>query len=519
MLRIHCAWVLRWLAPLALAVVSVLCLPALAAHAESATPQELAIARLNELRAYAQVPPVQADATLQQAAEGHAAYFAVHGFTGHEQEPEQSGFSGATPGERMQAAGFAGKCTAESASSIGNDPVAAVEALVNSVYHRTIMLHPALNLVGYGQSAGGSVFNFGGCQAGPTDVNRLYIYPGAGQENVPIDFLPKTERPNPLRQVEGYVGSPISIGMSRWLDNSLTIENVEIFDQAGIRMRYFRVDDGSWAYFMTALPLGAGQTYTISVSGNAEGSEVGRFERTWSFTTQSAYLPATIRLRFTSGTPRLLAEYESEEIACYGQTTGQEATLLEDTVTLPCFDVLNESESYGGVPFLTEFRRVGGIAALGYPLTRAITYEGKPTQFFQKGVLQWQPATQSFNYLNVFDILTDKGFDTVLAVQYHIPPPLDSSPDDDLNWEQVIARRIAIMSPAPAIVSHVLGTPHWLDRYGLPTSIADYGNVVVVRAQRAAFQWWRVDTAFAKAGDVTVVNSGEIAKALGAFVQ
>ena len=65
----------------------------------------------------------------------------------------------------------------------------------------------------------------------------------------------------------------------------------------------------------------------------------------------------------------------------------------------------------------------------------------------------------------------------------------------------------------------MLRTPNWLDRYGLPTGIQDYGDVVVVRAQRAAFQWWRVDTPFANAGDVTVVNSGEIAKALEAFVR
>ena len=133
--------------------------------------------------------------------------------------------------------------------------------------------------------------------------------------------------------------------------------------------------------------------------------------------------------------------------------------------------------------------------------------------------MQWRPAAQSFTYLNVFDILSEKGFDPILAAQYLIPPPFDTSLDDGLNWDQVMARHIAIMAEVPAIAKHVLGTPNWLDRYGLPMSIQDYGDVVVVRAQRAAFQWWRIDTSFAKAGDVTVVNSGDIAKALGAFVR
>ena len=129
----------RWAAALVLAAVSALWAPVAPIHAAGANPQEQAIARLNELRAHAQSPPVQADSALQQAAEAHAAYYAVNGFTGHQQDPLKSGFTGTTPADRMQAAGFAGKCSGESASSIGDDPVAAVDALVNSVYHRTVM--------------------------------------------------------------------------------------------------------------------------------------------------------------------------------------------------------------------------------------------------------------------------------------------------------------------------------------------------------------------------------------------
>lgn len=507
------------MAALALAVFAVLAASRAPVQAADATAQELAIARLNELRAHAQVPPVQADAALQEAAQAHAAYYAENGFTGHHQSPTGAGFTGATPADRIKAAGFTGMCSAESASSISHDPVASVDALVNSVYHRTIMFHPALTLVGYGQSVGGSVFNFGGCLNGMPDVDRLYVYPGDGQVDVPTDFLPKTERPNPLPDVAGLVGSPISVGVSPWLEGPVAITRVQIVDQAGVPLSYRRVDDDSWAYFMTELPLGAGQTFTVSITGIATGSEVGAFKRTWSFSTRSAFVPHTLELRFIQGTPRLITEYERDEFACYSQTTGQAPTLTGDVVTLPCYDIADDSEAYGEVPFLAEFRRLGGIAGLGYPLTRAITYEGRPTQFFQKGVLQWQPAANAFAYLNVFDLLSAQGFDPVLASRYLIPPPADTAADAGLNWDQVAARHIAIMQSVPAIARHVLETPNWLDRYGLPMSIQDYGDVVVVRAQRAAFQWWRVDTAFAKAGDVTVVNSGEIAKALGAFVR
>ncbi len=509
----------RWLAAFVLACLSILCLPHVSLQAASATPQEQAIARLNELRAYAHAPPVRADPALQQAAEAHAAYYAENGFTGHYQEPTSAGFTGATPADRIKAAGFTGKCTGESASTIGGDPAAAVDALVNSVYHRTIMLHPALVLVGYGQSAGGSVFDFGGCVDGLPVLDRLYIYPGVGQSDVPHSFLPRTEIPNPLPDTEGYVGSPISIGASPWSQEPVHITDARIVDQAGVPLSFHRVDDDGWTYFMTTLPLGAGQTITVSITGNAVASEVGPFARTWSFSTQSAFLPHMLHLRFVQGTPQLVTEYVAKDYACYGQTTGQTSTLADEVVTLPCYDIVNGSEAYGEVPFLAEFRRAGGVDALGYPLTRAITYEGRPTQFFQKGVLQWQSATRSFAYLNVFDMLSTQGFDPVLATQYLIPPPADTSAADGLNWDQVAARRMAIMYEAPAIATYVLNTPNWLDRYGLPTGSHDYGNVVVVRAQRAAFQWWRVDTPFAKAGEVTVVNSGDIAKALGAFVR
>ena len=515
----HGPVLVRCLVACALAVLVILLAPRVSLQAATASPQEQAIARLNELRAHALVDPVEANSALQQAAEAHAAYYAENGFSGHQQDPLNTGFHRRDACRPHASRRVSGKCSGESASSIGDDPVAAVDALVNSVYHRTVMLHPALTFVGFGQSAGGSVFNFGGCFEDAQDVDRLYIYPGDGQADVPTGFLPKIEQPNPLPDSAGFVGSPISVGVSPWLEESLAITNMQIVDQAGVSLSYRRVDDGSWAYFMTDLPLGAGQTFTVNITGNAAESKVDAFVRTWSFTTESAYLPYTIRLRFREGPPRLLTEYENEDFACYGQTTGHTPTLAEAVVTLPCYDIVDDSDWYDAVPFLTEFQRVGGVAALGYPLTRAITFEGRPTQFFQKGILQWRPAAQSFAYLNVFDILSEKGFDPVLAAQYLIPPPFDTSADDGLNWDQVMARHIAIMAEVPAIANHVLGTPNWLDRYGLPMSIQDYGDVVVVRAQRAAFQWWRIDTSFAKAGDVTVVNSGDIAKALGAFVR
>jgi hypothetical protein len=56
-----------------------------------------------------------------------------------------------------------------------------------------------------------------------------------------------------------------------------------------------------------------------------------------------------------------------------------------------------------------------------------------------------------------------------------------------------------------------------LEDYGLPGAVKVGGPVVVVRCQRAAFQYWKVATSFARAVTVTLVNGGDIARAAGIF--
>ncbi|HEX2172453.1 MAG TPA: hypothetical protein VHL09_08405, partial [Dehalococcoidia bacterium] len=52
--------------------------------------------------------------------------------------------------------------------------------------------------------------------------------------------------------------------------------------------------------------------------------------------------------------------------------------------------------------------------------------------------------------------------------------------------------------------------------YGLPMApVQDMGNVLVLRAQRGILQKWLVDVPWARAGQVTVANSGDVAKEAG----
>lgn len=163
------------------------------------------------------------------------------------------------------------------------------------------------------------------------------------------------------------------------------------------------------------------------------------------------------------------------------------------------------------------FQARGGVAALGYPASHRFLRDGFVDQITQKEVLQWQPQSHDVAYLNVFDTLHDDGFDTWLDQTEQIPPPLTTAPDTGLSWTQVVARHQQLLVHAPVIRTRYFADRDALADYGLPMAVKDYGPVIVVRCQRAAFQYWNVTMPFARSGTVTLVNGGDIAKAAGIF--
>ncbi|MBI3980199.1 MAG: hypothetical protein HY331_18645 [Chloroflexi bacterium] len=170
----------------------------------------------------------------------------------------------------------------------------------------------------------------------------------------------------------------------------------------------------------------------------------------------------------------------------------------------------------GGIPFYNEFRRLGSVSALGYPASRRFTWDGFTVQVTQRAVLQWQPGRGLF-FVNVFDRLHDLGKDAWLEATRATPPPFDTQPDSGLAWEQVKTRHWAFLDQSAAIKEAYWDDSDPLSRYGLPMSYKDYGNVFVVRAQRAVFQQWKEDVPWAKKGQVTIALGGDIAKELGIF--
>lgn len=166
-----------------------------------------------------------------------------------------------------------------------------------------------------------------------------------------------------------------------------------------------------------------------------------------------------------------------------------------------------------GLPFWTTYQRLGGPSYLGYPLSRRYTEDGAVQQVFQRGILR---ATEDgVAPVYVLDQLHTAGHDADLAATWTIPEaglPLPSAlkpevPSDRVDW---------VLRDYPALAAYRSKLPDPTAMLGLPTSeVRDVGSFYVVRFQGGALQQWKEDVAWAKAGEVTAVNVGEIADALG----
>jgi hypothetical protein len=173
--------------------------------------------------------------------------------------------------------------------------------------------------------------------------------------------------------------------------------------------------------------------------------------------------------------------------------------------------------------FHSEIERLGGVETLGYPVSRRFTLDdGLLYQATQKALLQWDSKNNKINFANVFDLLSTMEKDAWLEATRQIPPSHNWDSDKGKSWEEIKANHLAILDQNAALKGRFLSNPNWLEHYGLPMAIKDMGNAVVLRAQRAAFQYWKEDVPWAKKGQVTIVNAGDIAKESGlvpAFAQ
>ncbi|HEY3083797.1 MAG TPA: excalibur calcium-binding domain-containing protein [Chloroflexota bacterium] len=176
-----------------------------------------------------------------------------------------------------------------------------------------------------------------------------------------------------------------------------------------------------------------------------------------------------------------------------------------------------------GLPFWSEFRRLGGVQAVGYPASKRFQWDGFTVQVFQRVVFQWRPEAVSSTggvgqayFVNVFDRLGELGKNDYLLRARQTPPPRPFA-DAGKSWPEVVQSHLAVLEPFPAIkAKYHDAVGDAIQANGLPVSdVTDMGNHYALRAQRVVFQQWKEDVPWAKAGQVTVALGGDIAKETG----
>ena len=167
-----------------------------------------------------------------------------------------------------------------------------------------------------------------------------------------------------------------------------------------------------------------------------------------------------------------------------------------------------------GIPFWDTWQRLG-LENVGYPISNRYVWRGLVTQAFQKVLMQWRPGKGVF-FVNVFDELHDAGKDDVLRVRWATPAALEFDPIA-WDWDETVKWSLDLLDENEAIKERYFASPDPLLQYGLPTSrVEDMDDHYAIRTQGAVFQQWKEDVPWAKAGEVTIANGGEIAKALDA---
>ncbi|MBA3531457.1 MAG: neutral zinc metallopeptidase [Ardenticatenales bacterium] len=171
----------------------------------------------------------------------------------------------------------------------------------------------------------------------------------------------------------------------------------------------------------------------------------------------------------------------------------------------------------GQARFRTAFTQ-WGLQRIGYPISRRYLRDGFVTQAFQKGIMQWRADTGSVSLVNTFDELHSMGFDERLLQARQTPLPLPEGWDGAAAWPEIVSNRQALLNAYPALRDAYFAAGDPLTFFGLPTSeVTDVGNHYAIRLQRGVLQEWKEDVPWAKKGQVTIANGGDLARELGAL--
>jgi hypothetical protein len=176
-----------------------------------------------------------------------------------------------------------------------------------------------------------------------------------------------------------------------------------------------------------------------------------------------------------------------------------------------------------GAQMWTAFEGFGGLPVLGYPISKRFRFTDSQHvyQAFQRFVIDWDPVDKEPGFMNLLDVMHDADADPWLQAAREVPLQADfSAADRGRSWDEVMKAHLALLDGNKNIKAAYFAVPDPIGRFGLPMSgIADTGSALMLRTQRVVFQLWKTDVPWAKAGEVTLANSGELARDAQLFGQ
>jgi uncharacterized protein YkwD len=289
---------------------------------------------INAVRKRAGMEPVTLDAELSVGCASHARYLALNarhpatqGLDGHK---EDASLPGATP-QGAKAGGAADIAFGDV------EPTDAVDGWIATLYHRVPLLDPRLKRVGFGCARGErpgwiTVVDVATAKdKGP--LPGPIAYPVDGDENVPLEFPPGGEIPDPIPENKtGRAGFPITVTfpvetplvgatgvledeqgqpLPCWFSSPEKVANPKL--HAGFQ--------GTTVCLIPKTPLEPEKTYKVRIGGRLRDQP---WQKTWRFRTQAAMSPEEAA--------RMLAE----RLGAVRQALGLPAVVVDPELSKGC---------------------------------------------------------------------------------------------------------------------------------------------------------------------------------------
>lgn len=256
------------------------------------------IPALNVLRERYGFNDLRINKSLENAAKNHAFYLENKEMPSHDENPSDNRFTGSDPLQRSIKTGYInGKgqySVGEVVAFYDGEHEDDLGKFLVAIYHRFIILDPKFQEIGYYYSKVSNK-NIIEIMLGTTNLNNAIQYsnyPYDNQNEVPINFYPEQELPNPM---PGYniVGYPISFQITGGHD--LLVKHFSLKDSQNneVEGKFLTSDNDkevqkSQFAFIPLKVLKEKETYFVSISGIINNNN---FNKEWSFSTKEMPKP------------------------------------------------------------------------------------------------------------------------------------------------------------------------------------------------------------------------------------